>query len=161
MTLWWAPGQWCFYSFILLWLWYLRRFQGRETRLISLKDEYRELENDEAKLQIDYKYYNTVILQYWRIHGKFLWRWNQVSGLFLRSYLINYHMGPSSLFMNTTYYSLSLIRLTIVSSEISSCRWIYWRETSDDDTLFKWVKLQSAPNNSNLILTGGIEKSSS
>ena len=32
--------------------------------------------------------------------------YNQVSCLLLRSYLINYHMGPSSLFMNTTDYHL-------------------------------------------------------
>ena len=40
--------------------------------------------------------------------------YHQVSCLLLRSYLINYHRGPSSLFMNTTStdYSLSLIRLT-------------------------------------------------
>jgi len=62
--------------------------------------------------------------------------YNQVSCLLVRSYLINYHMEPLSLFMKTTDYSSSPIRLiTIVSFEISPCRSIYWRETSDDDTI--------------------------
>ena len=73
--------------------------------------------------------------------------YHQVTCLFLRSYLINYHRGPSSLFMNTTDYSLSLIRPTIVSFEISTCRSIYWREieTSDDDTLLNGLKYSRLP----------------
>ena len=56
-------------------------------KLISLKDEYRELENDGAKLPIDYKYYKglSFSLQSWRIHGKFLRRWNELSSSFLSS----------------------------------------------------------------------------
>ena len=59
-------------------------FKSAKT-LITLKDEYRELENDEAKLQIDYKSYKglSFSLQSWRIHGKFLWRWNELSSSFL------------------------------------------------------------------------------
>ena len=71
--------------------------------------------------------------------------YNQVSCLLLRSCLINYQMGPSSLFMNTTDYSSSLIRLTIVSFEISTCRSIYWREISDDDTLLNGLKYSRLP----------------
>ena len=90
-------------------------------KLISLKDEYRELENDGAKLPIDYKYYKglSFSLQSWRIHGKFLRRWNELSSSFLSSCQklfnkLSQARGPSSLFMNTTStdYSLSLIRLT-------------------------------------------------
>ena len=71
--------------------------------------------------------------------------YNQVSCLLLRSCLINYQMGPSSLFMNTTDYSSSLIRLTIVSFEISTCRSIYWREMCDDDTLLNGLKYSRLP----------------
>ena len=114
--------------------------------------EYRELENDGAKLQIDYKYYKGLSF------GGFMenffggeMSYHQVSCLFLKSYLITMYRGPSSLFMNTTDYSLSLIRLTT--------RFIWnWRyafqftgeksklvATSDDDTLLNGLKYSRLP----------------
>ena len=76
---------------------------------------------------------------------KISWRWmsyNQVSCLLLRSCLINYHMGP--------FYEHNWLFIISDSTNhlfiwISTCLSIYWRETSDDDTLLNGLKYSRLP----------------
>ena len=97
-------------------------FQGAKT-LINLKDTYRELDQEGEKLPIDYKYYKglSLSLQSWSDSSNI----SEVKGViikypvFFSELLVNNHMGPYH-FFGTQEIILSLIRLTIVSFEISS-----------------------------------------
>ena len=86
-------------------------FQGAKT-LISIKDEYRELDHEGAKLPIDYKYYKglSFSLQSWSDS----WNISEVKGVivkypvFFSELLFNkLSHGTLSLFWNTTDYFIS------------------------------------------------------
>ena len=86
-------------------------FQGAKT-LISIKDEYRELDQEGAKLPIDYKYYKglSLSLQSWSDSSNI----SEVKGVivkypvFFSELLFNkLSHGTLSLFWNTTDYFIS------------------------------------------------------
>ena len=99
-------------------------FKGAKT-LTNLKDTYRELDQEGAKLPIDYKYYKGLSLSLQSLSDSS--NISQVKGVivkypvFFSELLFNkLSHGTLSLFWNTTDSLISLIRLTIVSFEISS-----------------------------------------